>query len=110
MSVSTVIETALLFAIDALANLHIIEVADFHSDASHPVFPIRVDGDFSSPKSDPNTITDIDPGNAVSHSHRKEASKAAGHNAASKCSKKAGMWTRDGPTAAVLKRDWHHLC
>jgi hypothetical protein len=65
--VSTVTETALWFAVNALADLHVIEVADFHSEASHPVFPTRADGDFPSPKSDPNTITEMDAANAVSH-------------------------------------------
>ncbi len=75
---NTVTETALLFEIKALADLHVIEVADFHSDASHPVFPIRVDGDDPSPKPDPNTMTEIDPANAVSHGSRKERLRQQG--------------------------------
>ena len=42
-------------------DLHVTAVADFHSDCSHPVCPIRTDGDFPPSKFNPSTMIKEDP-------------------------------------------------
>jgi hypothetical protein len=47
---NTVAATALGPIPDDLTVLHLIAVADFHSDSSHPVFPRRADAVVPFPK------------------------------------------------------------
>jgi hypothetical protein len=110
--VNTVTETALLSFIDAREDLQVKEVADFHSDASHPVCPIREDGDFPSPKADPNKVTEKEPADAVRRGCRHEGSQEMGTKRLHNCSKEAGLWERDsgsGVGRQVLERELRHL-
>jgi hypothetical protein len=57
------VTVASLWMLAALTDLHITEVADLHSEVSHPVLPVLAVGVFPSPKFDPSTNRKVDPEN-----------------------------------------------
>jgi hypothetical protein len=80
-----------------LAALHVMEVADFHSDSSHPVCPTRAEGDFPSPKLEPRASTEVEPVDVLSRGGTPHSAKPDdAHGAASQCSKTAEEWRGDG--------------
>ena len=80
-----------------LAALHVMEVADFHSDSSHPVCPTRAEGDFPSPKLEPRASTEVEPVDVLSRGGTPHSAKPDdAHGAASQCSETAAEWRGDG--------------
>jgi hypothetical protein len=77
---STVTVTEFCPIPEDLPVLHEIDVAEFHLDCSHPVFPSRTDGVFPSPKFDPNTNSRTDPVDTVSHGRQQHTPRQAENN------------------------------